>query len=85
MGGVEVSAGRHKSACRLPLHGRSAERTKTSPSNLWLGRAALVAGMQYMLWLLGSRDADLSLCSGLLAAMPRDGVWVADWREDFGR
>ena len=53
---------------RMPLHGR---RGPTSPSNLWLGRAALVAVMQYTLWLLGSRDADASLGSGLLAAMPR--------------
>ena len=66
MGGVEVSAGRHKSACRSTAgEGQQALRICGS------GRAALVAGMQYTLWLLGSRDADASLGSGLLAAMPR--------------
>jgi len=53
---------------RLPLHGR---RGPTRPSILWLGRAALHAVKQCRLWVLGWRDADASLCSGLLAAMPR--------------
>ena len=53
---------------RLPLHGR---RGPTRPSTLWLGRAALRAVKQCRLWVLGWRDADASLCSGLLAAMPR--------------
>ena len=53
---------------RLPLHGR---RGPTRPSILWLGRAAFDAVMPCRLWLLGWRDADASLCSGLLAAMPR--------------
>jgi hypothetical protein len=39
--------------------------------------------MQYMLWLLGSRDADPSLCSGLLVAMPRR--LCLPIREEFGR
>ena len=53
---------------RLPLNGR---RGPTRPSILWLGRAALHAVKQCRLWVLGWRDADASLCSGLLAAMPR--------------
>ena len=53
---------------RLPLNGR---RGPTRPSILWLGRAALHAVKPCRLWLLGWRDADASLCSGLLAAMPR--------------
>ena len=53
---------------RLPLHGR---RGPTRPSTLWLGRAAFDAVMPCRLWLLGWRDVDASLCSGLLAAMPR--------------
>ena len=53
---------------RLPLHGRRGPRR---PSTLWLGRAAFDAVMPCRLWLLGWRDADLSLCSGLLVAMPR--------------
>ena len=53
---------------RLLLHGR---RGPTRPSCLWLGRAAFDAVMPCRLWLLGWRDADASLCSGLLAAMPR--------------
>ena len=67
MGGAEVSAERHKQE-RLPLHGR---RGPTRPSCLWLGRAAFDAVMPCRLWVLGWRDADASLCSGLLAAMPR--------------
>ena len=53
---------------RLPLHGR---RGPTRPSTLRLGWAAFDAVMPCRLWLLGWRDADASLCSGLLAAMPR--------------
>ena len=53
---------------RLLLNGR---RGPTRPSILWLGRAALHAVKQCRLWVLGWRDADASLCSGLLAAMPR--------------
>ena len=53
---------------RLPLHGR---RGPTRPSCLRLGRAAFDAVMPCRLWLLGWRDVDASLCSGLLAAMPR--------------
>ena len=53
---------------RLPLHGR---RGPTRPSTLRLGRAAFDAVMPCRLWLLGWRDADPSLCSGLLVAMPR--------------
>ena len=53
---------------RLLLHGR---RGPTRPSILRLGRAAFDAVMPCRLWLLGWRDADASLCSGLLAAMPR--------------
>ena len=53
---------------RLPLHGR---RGPTRPSSLRLGRAAFDAVMPCRLWVLGWRDADASLCSGLLAAMPR--------------
>ena len=53
---------------RLPLNGR---RGPTRPSSLRLGRAAFDAVMPCWLWLLGWRDADPSLCSGLLAAMPR--------------
>ena len=53
---------------RLPLHGR---RGPTRPSSLRLGRAALDAVMPCRLWVLSWRDADASLCSGLLAAMPR--------------
>ena len=53
---------------RLPLHGR---RGPTRPSTLRLGRAAFDAVMPCRLWLLGWRDADPSLCSGQLAAMPR--------------
>ena len=67
IGGMEVSAERHKSDCRR-LHGR---RGPTRPSTLRLRRAAFDAVMPCRLWLLGWRDADASLCSGLLAAMPR--------------
>ena len=43
----------------------------------------MVAVKQCRLWLLGWRDANASLCSGLLAAMPRRlGPPI---REEFGR
>ena len=59
-----------------PLNGR---RGPTRPSTLWLGRAAFDAVMQCWLWLLGWRDADPSLCSGLLVAMPRELAQIAWW------
>ena len=72
MGGVEVSAERHKSDCRSTAG-------EDQQSCLWLGRAAFDAVMPCRLWLLGWRDADPSLCSGLLVAMPRRlGRPVAD-------
>ena len=62
--GLSGSRMRHS----VPLHGRRGPRR---PSILWLGRAALHAVKPCRLWLLGWRDADASLCSRLLAAMPR--------------
>ena len=67
---------------RLPLNGRRGPRR---PSILWLGRAVLHAVKQCRLWVLGWRDADASLCSGLLAAMPRCLGRRLDFREELGR